>query len=85
MNENDVMKRLQAIFRDVFGDNELIIDRGTNSNDIDGWDSLTHITILEAVQDEFALNFSLDEMIELNDVGKIVDAIIRGGMTDKKD
>lgn len=78
MNENDVMKRLQAIFRDVFGDNELIIDRGTNSNDIDGWDSLTHITILEAVQDEFALNFSLDEMIELNDVGKIVDAIIRG-------
>ena len=84
MSENEVMKRLQAIFRDVFGDNELRIDRRTNSNDIDSWDSLTHIKILEAVQDEFTLNFSLDEMIELNDVGKIVDAIIRGGMTDKR-
>ena len=70
------MDKLQEIFQDVFGNAELKINKKTNSNDIDGWDSLTHITILEAVQDEFALRFSLDEMIELNDVGKIVDAIV---------
>lgn len=76
MNENEVLDKLQEIFQDVFGNAELKINKKTNSNDIDGWDSLTHITILEAVQDEFALRFSLDEMIELNDVGKIVDAIV---------
>ncbi len=76
MNEKQVINKLQCIFRDVFGDKELIIDRKTSLNDIDGWDSLTHITIIEAVQDEFAMSFSLDEMIELSDVGKIVDAIM---------
>ncbi|PWT26055.1 methyltransferase domain-containing protein [Butyrivibrio fibrisolvens] len=79
MNKTDILDKLQEIFRDIFGNPSLIINEKTNQNDIDGWDSLTHITILEAVQDEFALSFSLEEMIELNDVRKIVDIIIRDG------
>ena len=76
MNENEIINKLQEIFQDVFGDKKLTIDKNTNPNTIDGWDSLTQITILESVQDEFDLKFSLEEMIKLNDVGKIVDAIM---------
>ena len=81
MNKTDILDKLQEIFRDIFGNPSLIINEKTNQNDIDGWDSLTHITILEAVQDEFELTFTLDEMIELSDVGKIVDAIIAKSTT----
>ena len=80
MTEEMILEKLQDIFRDIFDDGSLAIDRSTNANDIEGWDSLTHISILESVQDEFEIKYTLDEMIELNDVGKILDSIVRGGV-----
>lgn len=77
MEKETVMQIVEEIFQDVFDDKNLVLSETTNANDIEGWDSLTHITILEAVQDEFGIQFSLDEMIELNDVGKMVEAIVR--------
>ena len=75
MKEEEVLSKLQDIFRDVFGNESIVIDKSTNPNDIEGWDSITHISILEAVQDEFNIKLSLEEMIELLDVGKIINAI----------
>lgn len=79
MDRKVIIEKLQEIFRDVLGDENLIIQESTNAGDIDEWDSLAHITILEAVQDEFGVKFTLDEMVELNDVAKIIDAIVQGG------
>ena len=70
------LEKLQSIFQDIFGDYELKIDENTSPADIEAWDSLTQISILEVVQDEFNISFSLDEMIELTDVGKMVGAIV---------
>ena len=75
MNRDDIKNRLQNIFRDVFGQDNLEITDLSSPDNIDEWDSLTHITILEAVQDEFGVSFSLDEMIEMVDVEKIINAI----------
>lgn len=75
MDKKAIMDKLEKIFQDIFDDKSLYLQETTNANDIEGWDSLTHITILEAVQDEFEVIFSLDEIIELNNAGKIADAI----------
>ena len=76
MNRQNVMEKLQEIIRDVFGDSSLVINESTKADDIDGWDSLTHITIMEAVQDEFGVKFSIDEMIEMHNVGDIASAVM---------
>lgn len=76
MNRDEIKDKLQKIFRDVFGQDDLIISDSSNTENIEEWDSLTHITILEAVQDEFEVNFSLDEMIEMDDVERIINAIV---------
>ena len=76
MKREEILESLQEIFRDVFGDNGLTISEATGTVDIEGWDSLKQISILEAVQDDFNVRFSLEEMIELKDVKKITDAII---------
>lgn len=76
MNEELIMNKVQGIFRDIFGDETIVINRSTNANDIDEWDSLKHISIIEAVQDEFNIKLSLDEIFDLTDVGKILDVII---------
>ncbi len=78
MNRESIIVTIQTIFRDVFGDDGLIISESTEPDDIEGWDSLMQITLLEAVQAEFGLNFSLDEIIEMKNVKKIVDGVIGG-------
>ena len=76
MKEEMVIGKIQDVFRDVFVDESLVINRGTNANDIEGWDSLNHIVILESVQDEFSVCFEMDEIIEMRNVGDMIDAII---------
>ena len=76
MDKEKVLKQLNQIFCDVLGNEELVISESTSQEDIPEWDSIIHISILEAAMDEFGINFSLDEMIELLDVGSIVDAIM---------
>lgn|GEM_PF-563406 len=85
MNDDEIIIKIQDIFRDIFGDKSIVINKNTNANDIVGWDSLTHISLLEAVQDEFGIKFSLDEMIDLTDVGQILSAIIQKGYCNNKD
>lgn len=76
MNENKILDTLQDIFRDVFADDNIKIDRGTNANDIEDWDSLNHIVLLEAVQGEYGITFEIDDIIDMKNVGDIVDAIM---------
>lgn len=77
MVKEEILKKLQEIFMDVFADEQISLNENTNANDIEGWDSLTHITILEAVQDEYGVAFDLDEIIEMQNVGDMIDAISR--------
>ncbi len=72
MEETRLLDRLQMIFRDVFGDENLNITNGTNANDIENWDSFMHITLLAAVQDEFTVEFSMDEIIEMKNAGDMI-------------
>lgn len=76
VDRNEVMAVLQNIFADVFADKDIRLTEAANADDIEAWDSLTHITILEAVQDEYQITFDLDEIIELNTAGDIVDAVL---------
>ncbi|SCW27251.1 acyl carrier protein [Eubacterium ruminantium] len=75
MKKEDIMVKLQEIFADVFGNDNLSINEETNADDIDAWDSLTNITILAAVQDEFSVSFEIDEIVAMKNVGEMIAAI----------
>ena len=76
MDRDTLVKKLQKIFSDVFGEEDLNINEGTTPGDIEAWDSLAQISILEAVQDEFNISFSIDEIMEMKSVGAILDAVL---------
>ena len=76
MTRNEVFSGIQDIFRDIFDEKDLIIENGTTSNDIEGWDSLNHIGIISAAEKEFRIKFALGELSTLKDVGSMVDLII---------
>ncbi len=79
MNKNDIIKRLIDVFRDVFDDDSLIIGENTTSADIDDWDSIEHINLIGAVEDEFGMRFKMREVSGMKNVGEMIDIICERG------
>jgi acyl carrier protein len=68
----DTMARLTALFREVFNDPDLTISPATTADDIEDWDSVTHITLIVAVEQDFDIHIKVAEMDGLHDVGEFV-------------
>ena len=76
MEKDDLFENIQEIFRDIFDDEFLTIESSTNSDDIEDWDSLNHINLVVAIENEFSIKFGFDELSDLKDVGAMVDLIM---------
>lgn len=72
---NEMMPRIQSIFQDVFDEPGLTITGATTASDVPGWDSLTNINLIFAIEREFNVKFALGEIQELNNVGEMVQRI----------
>ena len=75
MTRSEIFVTLNEIFRDVFDDNSIIVDETTTAADIDDWDSLTHISLLAAIEDEFGIRFNMKDVVSMKDVGEMADLI----------
>lgn len=75
MTREEVYERLNAVFADVFDDEELTVNDETTAADVDGWDSLMHITLIDAVEEEFDISFDMKTIVKLKNVGEMVDVI----------
>lgn len=77
MTRAEVYERLDPVFRDVFDDETITVNDATASEDIEGWDSLEHINLVLAVENEFGIRFNMGEVNKMKNVGEMVDAILR--------
>lgn len=77
MSREEIFDKVQETFRDVFDDEELVISDATNSDEIEDWDSLEHISLIVSMEKEFSMKFDLKEVNALKDVGEMVDLIKR--------
>lgn len=73
--ERDILAELTPIFRDVFGDEVMNIGRQTTADDVEGWDSLTHIEMIVAVEKHFGIRFKSFDLQKLQNVGDLADMI----------
>ena len=69
------IKQLMMIFRQVFDDPEIILSKETTANDVDGWDSLSHVNLILAVENHFGVEFSNREITKLKNVGDLIELI----------
>ena len=74
---SSTLARVTEVFRDVFEDETLEVTRDTSARDIEDWDSLMHVSLVVAVEREFAVRFSSGDVARLHDVGALVDLIER--------
>ena len=75
MDRKIIMEKIQDIFRDVFDDEELVVEDSTSSDDIEEWDSLSHIQLVVAVEKTFGLKLTSKEILSWEDVGEMADPI----------
>lgn len=74
---DQILNDLQNLFREVFQDDGLSINRHTSANDIDDWDSLMHVNLIVNVEKSFDVRFSSSEVAKLNDVEELAGLIIQ--------
>ncbi len=77
MSREDILEKVNEIFWDVFDDESLVIDDETTADDIEDWDSLTHITLISAIEGEFDFKFAMKDVLGMKNVGEMLDIIER--------
>jgi acyl carrier protein len=75
MSEEEILKQLNGIFRSVFDDNDITINKNTTANNIEAWDSLNHIHLMASIEKHFKIKFKAIEVQEFKDAGEICKAI----------
>lgn len=75
LTTKEIYERLNNVFRDVFDDDDITVDAKTVADDIEDWDSMMHITLIGAVEDEFGVRFKMGEVSTMKNVGEMAQII----------
>lgn len=75
MERKEIFEKLTVIFRDVMDNDEIVLEENTTAEDIEEWDSLAHVQLIEKIESVFGIKFSAKEMMSWEDVGEFVDSI----------
>ena len=77
MSREEIYEQLNEVFRDVFDDEEIMVNDATTADDIEDWDSLEHINLVAAVEQEFGFKFTMGQVVTMKNVGEMVDIILQ--------
>jgi len=72
MTYAEIHEKVSAVFRKVLDQPGLVIEDATTADDVDGWDSLTHVELIVAVERAFGVRFTTKEVKVLSNVGDLV-------------
>jgi acyl carrier protein len=71
----DLQARLEETFRRVFKSPQLCLRREMTAFDIQGWDSLSNIRLLVAIEQDLEIRLEVAEVVRLRNVGQLVDLV----------
>jgi acyl carrier protein len=75
MERNELLKQINAIFIDTLDDKNVVIEEATTANDVEEWDSLTHIQLVVAIEKYFKIRFTSKEIQSWDKIGEMLDCI----------
>ncbi|WP_294223192.1 MULTISPECIES: acyl carrier protein [Chryseobacterium] len=76
MDRNEVLEKLTPIFREQLDNEDIVLNAETTAEDIEEWDSLSHIQLIVAIEKAFGIRFTSAEIQSWNNVGEMIDSII---------
>lgn len=76
MTMDEARVQVEAVFREVFGDESLVLQDDMTANDVEGWDSLMHVNLIIAIEKRFGIRFATAEISRLSDEGQNIRALL---------
>ncbi len=76
MSREEVYKKLNKVFQDIFDDEDITVNDETTADDIEDWDSLEHVNLVVATEKKFGVKFNMWEVGRIKNVGEMVDIIL---------
>jgi acyl carrier protein len=74
--KNEILSQVNTIFRNVLENDKLAIKDETTGDDVEEWDSLTHLQLVVAIEKHFNVRFTSSEIINFSNVGEMCDGIL---------
>jgi acyl carrier protein len=68
---DQLFSRLKMVFEDIFID-EYELSEFTTADDIDEWDSMAHMNLTNALEEEFKIKFNLEELADAKNIGEML-------------
>jgi len=75
MGNNETLSQVQNIFRDELDNENIVLTEETTANDIEEWDSLTHIMLVVAIEKHFKIKFTSKEILSWKNVFGMIENI----------
>lgn len=75
MTRQEIIEGLTLIFRDVFKDANLQLTESMTANDVERWDSLTHMLMINEVEKKFEVKFKLKDLNKMKNVGSLIEIL----------
>ncbi len=77
MNKNEVMAELSQTIKTVFDNESISVSEKTTAEEVDEWDSLTHLELIDQIEKKFKVKFALGELMKLQNVGQMADLVLK--------
>ncbi len=76
MEKNAIIEKITPVFRKVLNNSSIIIVDELSANDVDNWDSLSHMLLISEIEEVFDIKFKLKELNKMKNVGDLISIII---------
>ena len=77
MERSEAFEKMAEICRDVFEDDDLVVTEELTAADVEAWDSLTHLSLVNELEETFGVAFTLDEVTGSKNLGELLTALLK--------
>ncbi len=75
MNRIDILNQINNVFISILGNKDIRLSEKTTAFDIEGWDSLTHIQLVVAIEKHFNIRFTSKEIRSWNNLLDMINSV----------
>jgi acyl carrier protein len=75
MTREAILNDISKVFADTLDEDNLTLTESSTADDVEGWDSLTHVQLVVAVEKKFKIRFTAKEIQSWKNVGEMIDSI----------